>query len=92
MAVSPKAGTEQREDQHLHVVAEHRLLVVKGGEDARGRLQGGWEDRQSLTGQSISVERGERGEARWVRRGSQAGLWEALSKSQAALTPLEEWL
>ena len=33
-----------------------------------------------------------RGEARWVRRRPQARLWEALSKSQAALTPLEEWL
>ena len=92
MALSPKVATEQRKDQHLHIVAEHTVLIVKGGEDDRGRLQGGWEDRQSLTGQSISVERGERGEARWVRRGSQAGLWEALSKSQAALTPLEEWL
>lgn len=37
VAPSPKVGTEQ-EDQHLHVVAEHRLLVVKGGEDALGQV------------------------------------------------------
>ena len=85
----PKGG-DGTEDGQVWWPAEHRVLVVKGGEDAQGRVQWGLEEGEELDRMECFCG------ARWeeggeVRSGGAPTESSGNHQREAAFTPLEEW-